>query len=391
MCQLTLLSSTDIDIRAYLALQLLWNSDIANKDGWGFYNPELNYLYKSELTPNADTNYLTEIAKNKPNTTVIGHVRQTSFNKDTVIKNNSHPFDKKNIVLMHNGTLIRKEGVKPENIIDSEDFANELDKTLEVEPDFYKAITTTYGKYFKGKFAFMVYYKKEDSIYVARGQTSELSYSNIIFTDKKKKEHKLFVVNTIGADIKRTVNSFATFVISTGSFIDLASIDVKEIDRNTLYKFNKETLTLDKVGEFKEEVVNYNVVETGYSRMYRGDDYSDGLEKTVEAYILFGRKLGYLDLTFDEVCALLRIVTGKGICELPLTIKTVNDLSSTVEDFFDTRKVKTWRKIKHTFANKDIFTLYKTLGLEFPYYLNTLQVLDNTLKEITPREQGLLQ
>lgn len=395
MCQLTLVSSKDIDYRAFLALELLWNSSTTNKDGWGFFNPAANILYKDEKEPDKDKKLLSQVSHIPYGTTTMAHVRASSTMKDNIKKENSHPFDKKNIVLAHNGTLLRKDGIKPLNIIDSEDFANELDKELDSEPDFQKAITNVYTTRFKGKFAFLVYYKKEKAFYVAKGQTAFLSSGFINYTTFDNKELSLFIVNTLEEPIHKAVMNLDTFMISMGYVTGPGKIQLKELEINSLFKFDEETLSLKKIGELKEEIVNYIAENTAgrvitpfqpFNYASIESQYSKEYEKNIIDYKKLGNLLGNLNITFDEFCVLIKLSTPKGIHNLVLSADIGLSLMKVIVDKFSWNKLTTWTKIKKISRTEDILSIYRNNNLEFPYYLNTEEELTLTLNSLIASE-----
>ncbi len=198
MCQLIFSNTNHILLNRLLVLHLSrHDSDYQNKDGWGMFSERCG-IKKTEKTANTLINLgeiLTEnIIDERP---ILAHVRAASKGIPVVVEN-VHPFQTKDFVLAHNGTLYRKDekvGVwdaDESRTSDSLMFLQELQKAYASEKDIPKALNNAMSL-FKGKFAFLIYSKVEKAFFAARGKTADLHIAHI----KNEKEEIIgYALNT---------------------------------------------------------------------------------------------------------------------------------------------------------------------------------------------------
>ena len=198
MCQLSFIhipGDNNLE-KTMLSVQFLVNSRITHVDGWGFYTN--GKLFKSKLNASLTSN-LGDLINNfiigdEP---IIAHVRAAT--SGTVIqRENSHPFETKDLILAHNGTLgfrrkeyeenwekLCEENEKYKKMIDSETFLTVLQQDYTDNPDktFPVVIKDTMEKFY-GKFAFLVYVKPEETYYVVRGRSATLWASQVLIKER---------------------------------------------------------------------------------------------------------------------------------------------------------------------------------------------------------------
>ena len=148
---------------------------------------------------------------------IIAHVRAASVGTE-VNKENAHPFETKDFILAHNGTLeFRKKEIKEEwdkmceedetlkDKIDSEKFIIFLQKRYDESKNkkFCEVIKGVANEFY-GKFAFMIYAKQEDIYYIIRGRSATLHACQIL----KDKNRKVKYIEVFSCRIPIFVESF---------------------------------------------------------------------------------------------------------------------------------------------------------------------------------------
>ena len=165
MCQLALINTNNLLLNRVLTTCALIQNSTDNKDGWGIYQ-ENGLAYRSKNCAAESVNIGSRLNTCITNTNpVILHTRKASTNNGakTICEKNSHPFDSKDFILMHNGYLIpksdeHKKELEKLNIIDSEYFLRKLQERYEKDADFIASVRETMAL-FDGKFAFLIYCK----------------------------------------------------------------------------------------------------------------------------------------------------------------------------------------------------------------------------------------
>lgn len=195
MCQLTLTYTKYVNLERILVTLLSIRNSKTNQHGWGLLN-RAGMVWKVAQSANLTTNAgicVRAMVSTAPN---IIHVRAASKGVE-VSEVNVHPFEFKNLVGIHNGTLWYKdetvtytsEASRPS---DSSRFLSMLNDMLETEKNFCTAIAEVM-KDWRGKFAFMILDKRDGVRYVIRGKSATLYLTNL----KDSKGADLgYVVNT---------------------------------------------------------------------------------------------------------------------------------------------------------------------------------------------------
>ncbi len=379
MCQLTLIHSEPTLVRLLSGLLLLENS-VKNPDGWGFYTKKTG-IVKSEKQALYDTELQNKIEGITDNI-FLGHVRLSSYyyKQNVNLKCNpkdSHPFEQDNLILAHNGSLHRKFPAQAnEGVIDSEDFAIELNKEYELVKDMKTAITNTYGKY-DGTFAFLILNKKENKYYIVRGKKKLLHYAELVY-NYSNKDHKLNVVNTDRFTLELILNNIEKILSLIYGKVTVIKRSVELIPENSIHTYDPESRLLVRVGD----VVETEYVEPKKEVINPIDQKALPVVKDikgVEPKNLFdlGYFLGLDGLDLDEIRFLFKELINIHVFDLDVE----NDIQqfTTVMKYFDTKKKGIWIAIKSLYVKRypgkfslDVYTHYE---LEFPYFLNSLKRL----------------
>lgn len=367
MCQLTLTDFKNEKFNnLWLYYSLLHNTKIQHKDGFGIFT-NLKDVYKSEKCPQNILNLADIIqTQNSTNLPILSHVRQISVGKVPKVED-SHPFEKENLILFHNGTLKWKAWNNLYNGIDSEQFAEVLDEELTTEKDFVKAIKKSYNK-FTGKFAFLIFNKIDKKIYVVRGITAKLHIAHFYqISNKDGKEIKTnigTVINTEYDSLKDTCSEIIDILQLTSDIIIEA--DIKEIKPEKIYEYNDGILK--EIGDIKE---NFEPQAVKLPITIK----DESIAKIVE--ILKEEVLSFYDL--DEICY---AKLGRGIAYLTkqeLLDFTVNFVSKNLAKWNANEKRRIWSDLK--LYIKD-YEDYKKYDLKFPYMLNSKNTLNKVQMEI---------
>lgn len=267
MCQLTFTNLHNQELNRYYVLsQSLINTLTDHQDGFGYFTKDKDnnpFLWKMKTAPTNCTNlgqHLIEINKNP----VLSHVRKATFTNGFKVIGieQSHPFETDNLVLAHNGMLeLREESEFIKNDwndkIDSQIFLHVLDHyhTL-YEGDMVSALQMAYTNFY-GKFAFLIYDKRLDLYYIARGNAK-------LFTKEIKRDGKRigFVVNTQRESLIGGTLFLRNYIQLRNMNMDWDE-EITELKENTIYFLSPKTDQLTIIGEVKEESKPVKVVSTG--------------------------------------------------------------------------------------------------------------------------------
>ena len=263
MCQLTFCSFESNELtRIFATLALITNARFTHHDGWGIFGGK--EIFKTNLSADATSNIGDLVRRcHVKNAPMLCHVRLASVGAK-VTEDNAHPFETKDFVLMHNGTLayktaayekekrLRDKYKLPFDTIDSHYFLLELQEIFEDEKDFVKALTKTMDL-FRGKFAFLIYNKHDQKYYVVRGKTADLH----IVTFKKDDKITGVAVNTEKISLSNTTNIFSNLFQIGGA--DLKYGEITLLDAETIYQYAGD-FTFTKVGTIKETEKEYAAV-----------------------------------------------------------------------------------------------------------------------------------
>lgn len=389
MCQLLFAQTKSSTLTKFLMLEGLRQASVGNPDGTGVHTPELGVqktaLKASELR---SFGFL-----HKAGPVGMGHVRLAS--KGIVVtRDNAHPFEGDRFVLAHNGTLWGIDETPLATVVQSRESDSLVYlKALEAEgvssPKANVAeLLTSAMKKFKGKFAFMLYDKRDKRYYCARGKTANL-YITYIFSgeppetpaEKEVYDYTDFIGFMIMTD-KATLESATDRAILTES-----------VTTGHGYWFTVGTLLQDEhvfsldergatpIGEIKETSAYPAVAET-QPYYHRNDGIlTTALERkdqAVEAIIADWMYIFNVSpIDFERIT--LRAL-GKPICQLDdddvewLATILIPLLTPSKDKFSMLRNVVR--------ANEFIF--YKKIAsvpnLQFPWMLSTKDVLKKAFK-----------
>ena len=248
MCQLIFVNTRNKKLNQLLLLDLLYtDTREKNKDGFGFFGREFG-IVKTDFTPENTIN-LGELI-GKLDFPTIAHVRQTSYINKSKEKagnegKNNHPFRSKDFILAHNGTLTPKDwNIRTEynksNMIDSEFFLKKLQENY--GGNFVDAIKKTTDMFY-GKFAFLIYEKKNDKFYAVTGETAPLHISFV-------KENKGYIINTEEDSLKKVLILYK----NQEKLLLNSSVEFKEptkLEENSIFLLEKSGIK--KIGSVEEE------------------------------------------------------------------------------------------------------------------------------------------
>jgi len=366
MCQLTYVKIAENvpEINRFLALLISINS-IKNFDGWGIFNKEDELFYKSKEKADRDENF-TSIFRNLQNiSNTMIHVRAVA-DKTTVKDKNSHPFIKDNLVICHNGTLIRKVGSKSPDIIDSEDFANILNDEVLKTSNMVTSIQNAYNNFY-GKFAFLIYNKLDKNYYAVRGETALLHKADLKLTLPNGKIYNFYIINTEKNSLEEAV-----FYFNIVMFDCNLAANIKLLDMNTVYKLEDDVIP---IGNVMEEKPVKQEIFTNFQPHF------PAYENTAYSIEELGKIFSKTCLTIDEI---LSIIKASKLYNKTDTFNSYfySNLIDKIKEFIlenDTEdKRKLWAKIrnKHKISPIEIYKKYK---IKFPYFCNSILELRKLL------------
>jgi len=419
MCQLSFIhipGDNDLE-KTLLSVQFLINSRITHTDGWGYYTN--NKLFKSKLNASLTSNLGDLINKDiigdEP---IIAHVRAASAGTK-VKRENSHPFETKDFILAHNGTLgfrrkefeeewekLGEKENKYKEMIDSEIFVNVLQQDYTANPDktFPVIIKDTMEKFF-GKFAFLVYVKPENTFYVVRGRSATLWASQVLIkekavgilinTEKSDLERSMDLVKQASDALKKNdldfsepeaVDAEKTFIYVQDTF---ELIEMEEISQN--YTAITTTKTAGRQG-FNNYDHYYNSrdsrhVNRGMHGIYYDDDYmnldDDEFTKDIETISTFMNIVGFGTKDLERIC---HYVFGNSLLEMADAEWEIlsNDVIPSLKLFYTPHKGSLWSN----FCNEGlVYKFYNLKDVQYPYFLNEPTVLTNKFAELVKERE----
>jgi predicted glutamine amidotransferase len=406
MCQLTLVNLRDKKLnQIFLAPQLQINS-IGNTDGTGFFalnKGEGGVLYKTAVSADCldelGWDLKVNINSDRP---IIAHVRAASTG--IVVKDeNAHPFEGKRFVLAHNGRLYpigatvsynsRNDDTGLES--DSLTFLNSLEaKALEKPTVPFLELITDTMKGYMGKFALLIYDKKNDKHYVVRGSSADLHIIHVgtCPIEGGTIEYFGYVVNTKKTSLKES----STIAVQMGAMIGnkrLFLSEVTELDKESVYEVCGKDLV--KIGEIKETAITYtSTVATpttthgDYNRFGRGSYTSPAEVNTnIPIWKHSERILKFMEehfLGIVDIDALFVLFIGRGLADAQLA-DVEYFVDKVIEKISAPKEIR--KKITKILDEKGCIypnTYLKVEGLEYPWMLNnksTLEKMMNYLKQ----------
>lgn len=407
MCQLTFINLRSKQLNRYMTWALLnANTATTHRDGCGVFHKN-GGLVKSQQYPAQWVRLGTEINRIVVDASpVMAHVRQATLTRGYRIVSDAtaHPFEKENIVLAHNGSLSfvdTKEEDDPRfaGKIDSESFAIILDDLITSFPEksFLECLQLAYN-HFNGKFAFLIYNKKEGAHYIARGETAKLYKSFIITRDKEDQPKTVgYVINTDDLTLGPGAYTFSSGMQSLfGVYYGFTQPAL--LEENTLFKFKEGSFELDVVGKITEthkavttSVNTYTYEDFDYGYHNRGGvikPATQPIKKPVPPIVELQAKIVEFmeewELGIDSIDELFLLLLGNSILEVAETdLKTfVDRIIPELEK--EAKKqpniTREWRKVKNAayMSEMDVYALY---NLHFPYFFNKVERLREIRRE----------
>lgn len=390
MCQLTLLHGDVNLVKAILGNLTLVNST-GNKDGHGIYfPPPIKKFYKTEENGGDkvfnDTYWemIERCVGDLDEVCLISHVRSASQTQKIINVENSHPHQVGNIILMHNGTLEAEDDkLEVEDRIDSFWFTKRLSEVCGRKYLKPYHITETMED-FRGKFAFLIADLRQPKlIYVVRGRTAELGYTNYI---NDAGENVCFAINTVEKNLGNLVLPMM-WRATTGEKI--TAEEPKELDKESIYIYDIPKGSLIKTDqEIKERsIYTSKTVTTRYQNdanwrhrnSYRpvnhmiaatDDNVIFEVSKIARAMLLSFSELNYLYFLMFG-CSLLFMDTD--------TLKVFHEFLKKLEKTSEQgkgKKEKIWRENYIKYCGKTDTPVYLEIyemapKMRFPWFLNS--------------------
>ena len=395
MCQLIAsnLNKKDLNLTAIHLLSHKGASSIHN-DGFGFmYQGKFN---KTKLAANIINNmgdWMQNIVNS--NYPVFAHIRQASAGIP-VTDENAHPFESKDFLLMHNGTLTKAgekrpyaynsrvwnsqkkdyEYAGPELVSDSKQFLEVLQKEYEKDSNFVNAFNKAMGGFW-GKFAFLIYVKKEKTYYAIRGKSATLFISYL-------KDRSGFILNTERSNLVEislmldNINQIIRkerLVLLEPEFFELNTI--WKLDGNAFVKVgdcneNDEKDFVKEVPKKKEQtsLVPFSKVE---EKRTVENQIKDDEPDVIVADFMIEHKLNPKDIAL-----LFKTYIGKDI-----TTALYGDMEFFIESVIPNLvpDVNVINFLKKNIKGNFPIALYdKPYGLEFPWMINNEQDIVKAVK-----------
>ncbi len=381
MCQLTYCNLHDAYYNSLMGYLLAYIGSERHDDGCGIICSD-NKIWKSKFAARKVVNlgeiFYEKFADEKP---VPLHIRKATYGIE-VNDENAHPFRGKHYLLMHNGTLVPKDGEEPKDKkkdSDSEKFLKALDKATDEKPDdSFESIFNATMQQFSGKFAFIIRNIDTNTDNIVRGKTAELWISHLTI-DKKKSG---YVINT---SKETMLDSFKLFK-NIASLIDGKEYILTEpllLAQETIFAAGKETIK--EIGKTKETVVIKPIVEIDYAvnRMLNKAKAKDESPELVQKLILLAERIyEYLEEHSMELIDLQLIF--QAIAGISLLEVTLEDLVMFREYLLP--KITASNNIRkriHELLDGKPFPkeLYKLHDLEYPWPLNDGVKVEEYLKK----------
>lgn len=379
MCQLSVVNLQKRDLNLIADYLLSFGESKYHSDGFGIMHGGV--ADKTQYAPKNLTNFGTfagDVVKSHH--IVLSHIRQASTGVD-VCDENSHPFESDDFLLMHNGTLVRggekRKYSKQES--DSKIFLEELQKQFNEKKKFVDAFNSAMEKFW-GKFAFLIYVKKENSYYVCRGTTANLFIMNLLEDGKPVG----YIINTDRTNLEtaaRMISNISQIIHKKGLNFSQATL----LDHNSIFKLSASDI--QKIGECKEnEEKDFIVEPVAVKRSHQplfSDDKRNEFAVDENSYIYKISKF-MLDNLFSpkDMALIFRIYMGTdfmGADKIELKLFADNVLPS-LKNKGGNSTVKFLKKKFKTFPVFPV-TLYHEYGLEFPWTINPQQSIINAVNK----------
>lgn len=389
MCQLTYVNTGNKEINKLIIYLLSVSNSEINRHGWGLLSG--SSLFRTELQAAAVSD--AGICINKVATTdapIFGHTRFAS--RGVVNLANVHPFDFKNVIGFHNGTLLFPGEVKETSFnttdvsrdTDSKQFFGLLDKELAKEADFVTAINNVM-KPLQGKFAFLVRDKRNGKEYAVRGKTANLHIADVVLVDKNKKNKAVYtrlgyVINTEKTafeKIGRILSNLSQLILDKMIVID----NIRELKTETIYELGDEVIEVGKITENPLLITTipyqstYSTYSTSKSNLITK---CETISEWMEHEFLTPRDV---EIIFNETMGInLYEVSEK---DLDFFIQSVMPLYELSDKVVET--------LERLFISSLPPSFFKDYGLQFPLssYKNKESKVISALNSFTSKERNL--
>jgi len=309
MCQLTLVKTVNADLTKFISinaavinpLKAKMDEKTGHVDGYGHFINRSS-LWKTEFSGH-EINFSSVKFTNDP---AIIHVRRVS--RGIISKENAHPFEFDYFVAAHNGTLSGGFLDVKETTTDSYQFFKHANDLIKENPELsvLEAFKKSYDEIDGGKFAFLVFDKRDNVYYVIRGKAT-LFVSYI-----KSKNDK-----TVGIIVNTERDSLLMNLYLIRAHYGYAYTEPELLSDNTIYKLNEEEIKLEKVPgiEIKQKTVTYHTVTQATTTVYDNTttyEYKSGKLKRDALQIFFNTKVVGYQLTARDAYAayLYAIING---------------------------------------------------------------------------------
>ena len=381
MCQLCFINlNNKVLNKAWAYASIYANSKKTHEDGFGISSGK--NIYKHENSAWNLTNW-TEHIKFITDKPVMTHVRKASFVKGNKLVDDTkynHPFRTKSLILMHNGTLLKKDAKKFPNykldeMVDSEVFLKVLSNIYNknghnLQPALQKAMDD-----FHGKFAFIIYEIIKDKYTIVRGKTALLHYLPL---NTKKGDEIIptgFVVNTEKESLYDSLCIAANFLINSNNVqINWEDENKEEIlEAESIYEIEK--FKINKIGELKENSEPVITTTWAKNHNYNNRNYvthsfsTEDLRIARELFVFKNKwkiSLEYLDLLFYYTFGTGLLCSNQEEYTIFVNriIPSLNKFAKKEEDFL----IKVWKEIREEKGVGDVY-LTKKFKLPFPYFV----------------------
>ena len=365
MCELTF---ADLGVLnpTYFVQQSIINALANNHDGIG-YMQEGN-VWKSHLSGALIDNLGSMAGDSLTKAPVAFHTRYAT-NKQLNEDCHSHPFRGEKLILMHNGKLAYKDDTLiPHNKVDSQIFTENLEAAIVESPDIpiVDLMQNVMDKWC-GKFAFMIYDTRDSEYYVIRGTTAKLHWTTV---------NGKLVVNTEKIDLLKGTHILRQLnQIMHGKDLEVGKIE--ELEKNSIYKFNKKESELSLVGEVTENKAP--LVSSTYwvnDRRYAGGTTSAvGAISQVRnkerepAFEKIKRWMNFHDFSLNDINELSNVLMGVSLLELNSDdLRCLYmDICKKLTELSNAESLKWWGEISRKGYAR---WAYSQKGFSFPWMMN---------------------
>lgn len=375
MCQLTLATTGNKELNELLAISAIFGNTIENhKDGFGISIPEQNFSYRWDKWPWWAINFRTYISKKFDDNYFITHVRKASFVSQKENIEFNQPFESKELIFAHNGTLSLNKGLIPLAELDSKHFFNALNLDYLETRNVPQSLKNTM-KLYHGTFAFIVYEKKTFDYYIALGTSKTLFYRKI--AEEPTGKNIGFIINTEEASIAHILVMWSNLAGITYNWTE----KTEKLGANSIYKLNKfydpatefPLVKVDEIIENYPPVKAYDTVryDSSFDTAPRGRYATDRSFKIIQELVDFQNTWMISPAYFDEI---VFQIFGKSLLYLnDAELGDCRNFISFLESQLSMKKKflqKMWELARNHKGFSE-FAFHKKYDIIFPYMLET--------------------